>query len=90
MVQNNLGRYITEQEFEQLFPGRKLRKSLDKSLEDRLASAIAIEIGKMKQACDYEAYNNLIGNILKMKNITTDKARRKFDLVVWYENRLNS
>ena len=91
VVQNNLGRYISEQEFKELFPNHKLRKAdLKKGVEDRLANAVAIEIGKMKRTCDYEAYNNLIGDILRMKNITTKKARRKFDLVVWYENRLTS
>lgn len=43
-----------------------------------------------RQNCDYEAYNQYIGDLLNEKGITTDKCprrRRMFDHFVWYSNR---
>lgn len=84
VLQNNLGKYITEQEFEQLFPNRKIRTN------STVAKATSNEISKMKNNCDYESYRELIDNILKLRKITqaeVPKIRRKLDLFVWYLNR---
>ena len=43
-----------------------------------------------RQNCNYEAYNQYIGDLLDEKGITKDKCprrRRMFDHFVWYKNR---
>lgn len=83
VVRDNLGSYITKDEFKILFPEYK-REPKD------LARTVANLISKMKDNCDYEAYHKLIGDILKFRNINekdVPKMRRKLDLLVWYMNR---
>lgn len=88
VVQNNLGNYLSEQEFRKLFPNTKLRKSSNaEELHKNIARAVSLEIGKMKNNCDYESYHRLIGDILGMKNILINGMRRNLDYLVWYDNR---
>lgn len=91
VVQRNLGKYITEEEFEVLFPGRKLRSPKEgENISDVLAKTISGIISSMKDDCDYESYHKLIGDILELKKIDeheVPKMRRKLDHLVWYINR---
>lgn len=91
MVQNNLGRYITKEDFVKLFPDRKLKlPKARESVSDVLAKTVSNIIYNMKNGCDYESYHKLIGDILELKNIDerrVPKMRRKLDHLVWYSNR---
>lgn len=44
-------------------------------------------IKKWVDSFDYISYNDAIKKILDKNHITVDKARRKFDNMVWYKNR---
>lgn len=81
VVQKCIGKYLNQAEFEQLFPGRTLRRN------QTIESAVCSEIGKMRNNCDYEAYWKLIDDILSLKGIDIEFKRRKFDHFVWYLNR---
>lgn len=84
VVRDYLGEYLSIEEFQKLFPGRKLRK------RQKVARAVAVEIDKMRKNCDYTAYWSLLDRILKLKNITEAEVpfrRRKLDHFVWYLNR---
>lgn len=61
----------------------KLREHLvdyDKSCTERV-------IKNWVDSFDYISYNDAIKKILDRNHITVDKARRKFDNMVWYKNR---
>jgi len=45
------------------------------------------KINLWRDSFDYESYWNVITNILKANRIKCEKARRKFDNLVWYYNR---
>lgn len=84
VLQNYLGDYLSPEDFRQLFPQAKLRAN------QTIRQAVASRIGKMKDACDYEAYWKLIDDILKLKKISDQQVkfkRRKLDHLVWYSNR---
>lgn len=84
VLQQNLGGYLIPEEFKQLFPNITINESFD------TAKFVANQIIKMKEACDYEAYWNLIDKILTLKNISDKQVRfkrRKLDHFVWYLNR---
>lgn len=84
VLQQNLGAYLTFEEFEQLFPDMTSSGDID------IARTVANKIAKMKEACDYEAYWHLIDKILTIKNISDEQVefkRRKLDHFVWYLNR---
>ena len=88
VVRENLGKYITEEEYEAIF-GVKLRKS---KLEKRqaLANAVNNRLLDMKKNCDYEGFVNVMNKILEFRGINeknVPKMRRKLDLLVWYSNR---
>lgn len=84
VLQQNLGAYLSLEEFEQLFPSIAINTEFD------IIKFISNRIAKMKEACDYEAYWNLIDKILNLKNISDEQVRfkrRKLDHFVWYLNR---
>ena len=88
IVRENLGSYITEEEYEMIF-GMKLRKSkLEKT--QALANAVNNRLLNMKDQCNYEGFLNVMNKILELRGINeknVPKMRRKLDLLVWYSNR---
>ncbi len=47
------------------------------------------EIEKWKANCDYEKFNNYIGELLDQNNIHMEKRRYKFDHFLWYIGKEN-
>lgn len=92
VVQQNLGRYLSFNETEQLFPNhRRDRRWLGLGEQDKCARIVGSEIENMKKNCKYEEFRLLIDNILELRGInpnnTKFQPRRKLDYLVWYSNR---
>lgn len=85
VVKNSLGKYISEEEFRQLFPEHTVKGIASPSA---ITKALSLEIGKMKNNCDYESFHKLIGKILRLKKVP--EMRRNLDYLIWYNNRLEN
>ena len=65
----NLGQYITEEDYQEI-TGKTLRKN---------------SFQKMRENIDYLTYIKVIDHIIQENNISVDKPHRKFDWFIWFK-----
>ena len=66
---DNLGQYITEEDYQKI-----TKKSLRKN-----------SFQKMRENIDYLTYIKVIDHIIQENNISVDKPHRKFDWFIWFK-----
>lgn len=71
VLAENLGQYITEEEFKEI-TGRNLYKN---------------SIKKCKYNYDYEEYRKIIECIIKSNNLNVERVHRKIDWYIWNKHR---
>ena len=67
---DNLGQYITEEDYQEI-TGKTLRKN---------------SFQKMRENIDYLTYIKVIDHIIQENNISVDKPHRKFDWFIWFKH----